>query len=263
MDERSLTPQQPFFLSTAPLAPHVEVIDLLGSISSNDPMRVFESRIRPAPRHEHLIDGDLASGEMPELVATVAFNEADMSDKPKCAQPLPSQGISFQAVPVCIGDRPELEPEDLAAVSDQWKSMLASMIAFDELVRDVVASLRAHGLLENTVIIFTSDNGWLAGEHRASGKELAYYESTRVPLVIRAPGTTGGLVAHQLVLNNDLAPTIAAFAGATPALDVDGASLVPIVFDPGVEWFRKRFSCRALVRPEPAQIPVSFLFGNS
>ena len=89
------------------------------------------------------------------------------------------------------------------------------MLAVDEAVRDIVASLERNGVLDNTYILFTSDNGFLQGEHRVrSGKMLVYDPSTGVPLLMRGPGIPHGGVSSELVTNEDLTPTILGIAHA-------------------------------------------------
>ena len=95
------------------------------------------------------------------------------------------------------------------------------------MVADLVARLSASDSLADTVFIFTSDNGFLLGEHGLLGKELPYEESARVPLIVRGPGFPSGETSDQLVANIDLAPTIVELASAEAGLEVDGVSLLP------------------------------------
>lgn len=109
------------------------------------------------------------------------------------------------------------------------RSRRGALRSVDEGVRQVVAALRQQGELGNTLILFTSDNGFLLGEHRIpSGKRFPYTESTRVPLLARGLGIAPG-VRREPVLNVDLAPTIADAAGVPTPTDptrmVDGRSL--------------------------------------
>jgi hypothetical protein len=106
----------------------------------------------------------------------------------------------------------------------------------DDLIGGVVAALGP--AIDNTVLIVTSDNGYLYGEHRFSEKLVPYEESIRVPLFIRLPlslmqalGATGygRFTSRDLVVNTDLAPTIAAFAGVA-APGADGRSLAPALY---------------------------------
>jgi N-acetylglucosamine-6-sulfatase len=104
------------------------------------------------------------------------------------------------------------------------------VLGVDDLVQNVVSTLKASGELKNTVLIFTSDNGFFHGEHRVpQGKVRVYEPSIRVPLLIRAPGMPRGVHRRQPVGNVDLAPTILDFARAKPGRKEDGMSLVPIM----------------------------------
>ena len=102
--------------------------------------------------------------------------------------------------------------------------------AVDRAVGRLLGALEDTGRLEDALVIFTSDNGLLWGEHRWVKKEVPYEEAIRVPLVIRADriGTDPGRTDPHLVANIDLAPTIAAAAGV-PLPGVDGRSLLPLL----------------------------------
>jgi arylsulfatase A-like enzyme len=105
----------------------------------------------------------------------------------------------------------------------------------DDLVEQVVTKLAATGVLDNTVVIFTSDNGFFHGEHRIPDDKIkAYEEAARVPLLIRGGGFPQGATANQFVSNIDLAPTIVALAGATARRVMDGRSLLPLAQNPSV-----------------------------
>jgi len=114
---------------------------------------------------------------------------------------------------------------------------LESLLAVDRAVGRIVGELRARGELDRTVIFYTSDNGFLWGEHRLGGKIWPYEQSTNVPLVVRTPWTdANGTVNRAPVLNIDFAPTIAALAGVRPAAPVDGASFVPFLHGRDEPW---------------------------
>jgi arylsulfatase A-like enzyme len=84
--------------------------------------------------------------------------------------------------------------------------------------------------LDDTVIVFTSDNGFFYGEHRVPADKVRFYEpSIRVPLMMRGPGIPEDVTRKALVANIDLAPTILALAHATPLRTMDGESLVPML----------------------------------
>lgn len=111
-----------------------------------------------------------------------------------------------------------------------------SLLALDRSVKSVVQALKARHELNRTVILYTSDNGFLWGEHRLGGKVWPYQESTHVPLIVRAPWTTTPQRNNQPVLNIDLAPTITDLAGVTPGLPADGRSVAPFLYGQQVAW---------------------------
>jgi arylsulfatase A-like enzyme len=111
-----------------------------------------------------------------------------------------------------------------------YRRRLQTMLAVRELIENVIDTLRSTGQLENTYLLFASDNGFHMGEHRLhAGKLTPYEEDIRVPLFIRGPGITAGREREELVGNIDLAPTIAELAGARVPDFVDGRSLVPLL----------------------------------
>jgi arylsulfatase A-like enzyme len=111
-----------------------------------------------------------------------------------------------------------------------------SLLALDRSVRSVVQALRARHELNRTVIIYTSDNGFLWGEHRLGGKVWPYQESTHVPMIVRTPWTTTPQRNNQPVLNIDIAPTVSALTGVTPGLPEDGRSFAPFLHGQQVPW---------------------------
>jgi arylsulfatase A-like enzyme len=107
----------------------------------------------------------------------------------------------------------------------------------DEGVKTIINRLQSAGKLNNTVVIFTSDNGYFQGHHRIPNQKNSYYEeSIRVPLMIRGPGIPANVQRNKLVSNIDLAPTIVALAGATSGLTMDGTSLLPLIKTPAAPW---------------------------
>jgi N-acetylglucosamine-6-sulfatase len=119
-------------------------------------------------------------------------------------------------------ERVEFDP---AAADEFRRRQYQSLLAVDDAVRRVVGALEKAGELQKTMIVFTSDNGLLWGEHGILNKLVPYEESIRVPLVIRY-----GSRVHtepRLALNIDLAPTFAALAGVP--WKADGRSLLPLL----------------------------------
>jgi arylsulfatase A-like enzyme len=124
-------------------------------------------------------------------------------------------------------------------IDEDRQHMLESLRSVDRAIGRLVATLESEGELDRTFLVFTSDNGFLWGEHGLVSKAWAYEESIRVPLVIRTPWTTEPRLDDQLVLNVDLASTLVELAGARAGLPQDGRSLVPLLRgEPGREWRR-------------------------
>ena len=111
-----------------------------------------------------------------------------------------------------------------------------SLLALDRSVGSVVQALKDRHELNRTVIIYTSDNGFLWGEHRLGGKVWPYEESTHVPLIVRTPWTTTPKRNNQPVLNIDFAPTISALARIRPGLPEDGHSFAPFLDGLQTSW---------------------------
>jgi arylsulfatase A-like enzyme len=116
----------------------------------------------------------------------------------------------------------------------KWlRAYLACVACVDEQVGKVVEGLKTNGLLENTVIIFTSDNGYHLGEKDHIFKNTLWQEATRVPLVISAPGFKGGKTCDHPVSLIDLYPTMTDFCGLPmPKQGLDGYSLKPFLENP-------------------------------
>ena len=112
----------------------------------------------------------------------------------------------------------------------------------------VLGTLSELGMSDNTVIIFSGDNGYYAGERGFAGKWSHYEESLRVPLVIfdpRLEKAQRGKVCQALALNVDIAPTITALAGLTPS-EHQGQSLLPLLSAPAPKSWRQDFFCEHL-----------------
>jgi N-acetylglucosamine-6-sulfatase len=188
----------------------------------------------PAPRHANA----LTNASLPR---PPSFDEGDVSDKPDW-----------------IRDNPPLNPEQIAFAEDLYRKRLQSMLAVDEMIGQLVDALKESGELDNTYLVFTSDNGFHLGQHRlTAGKWTAYEEDIRVPLIVRGPGVPEGRKLDHLVLNNDLAPTFADLAGAEVPSFVDGRSLEPLLTDapPPPENWRQAFLVEAMA--ESAEVPPS------
>lgn len=117
-------------------------------------------------------------------------------------------------------------PVDPTEQQRLFHQRIRALASVDDAVAEVVGTLERLGELDETLVVFTSDNGYLFGEHRYSGKVLAYEQSVRVPLLVRGPGVAAGARLPGTAAMIDLAPTLAEVAGADPLVEVDGRSLV-------------------------------------
>lgn len=119
---------------------------------------------------------------------------------------------------------------------------LRCLSSVDEGVGMLFAALEKSGQLDNTMIIYTSDNGMLMGEHgQFNVKRWAYDPVLRVPLLVRYPRlVSAGSVREQMVLNIDLAPTLLELADVEPIIPIHGQSFVPLLQDSNAPW-RKAF----------------------
>jgi N-acetylglucosamine-6-sulfatase len=148
-----------------------------------------------------------------------SFNEADVKDKPswvKQAKPLTSQRM--------------------AQIDNFRMRQLRTLWPLDRAVDELLTRLDDLKVLDNTVVMYISDNGMMWGEHRLMSKNVVYEESTRVPFAVRYPKLQGGVVRSEVVANIDIAPTVLELAGIESPWKMDGRSLVPLLKGESTEW---------------------------
>ncbi|KAG6833040.1 hypothetical protein H0H87_012051 [Tephrocybe sp. NHM501043] len=183
---------KPFFLTAAPIAPHAAVEG--GNVGG------FTEPI-PLPQHANLFPN-----------VTVPRTKHFNPDKPS--------GVSW------IRNLPKQDQATLDYNDHYYRQRLRSLQGVDELVDSIVARLEKSGLLDNTYIIYTSDNGYHIGQHRLPpGKTCGFEEDIRVPLFIRGPGVAAGREETAVTTHIDLAPTIFDLAGIPLRDDFDGAPI--------------------------------------
>jgi hypothetical protein len=145
-----------------------------------------------------------------------------------------------------VSDKPEavrvrgrFGPGMINQITEMYRQRLETLLAVDDAVAAIMNALQQTGELDSTLVMFTSDNGYMYGEHRIQeGKVVLYEPSIRVPLLMRGPGIPRGAHRSQMVANIDLAPTIVDAAGATAGRTMDGRSLLPLAADDGLQWGR-------------------------
>jgi N-acetylglucosamine-6-sulfatase len=133
--------------------------------------------------------------------------------------------------------RPPLTDQQKVRIDIDFRKRVESVQSVDRLVASVEDAVARAGQTDNTVFVFSSDNGYHLGEHRLPyGKQTAFDTDVRVPLVVAGPGIAADAVDTHLVQNIDLRPTFDDLAGTDTPQNVDGASLVPLLHGQPVAW---------------------------
>ena len=134
-------------------------------------------------------------------------------------------------------------------VREQGVRISQTVSGIDRVVGQIQEQLRRLGQAENTIIIYSADNGILHGEYGYGGKCLLYEPSIRVPLIIydpRLPADQRGRRVQELVVSQDVAPTILSFCGIATPESMQGRNLRPLLRGEKVEW-RRDFFCESLI----------------
>jgi len=169
-----------------------------------------------------------------------SFNEADVSDEPPW-----------------ISSRARLTTDEIAQLDKRHEARAETLQSLDDLVGGVVGALNSAGVMDNTYVFFTSDNGWHEGEHRIKmEKARPYEEDIHMPLLVRGPDPQPGSVpevrpgstTYKLALNTDYMPTFTDLAcSPDPILCEnlksqnnwyvpDGRSLKPVLKENAANW---------------------------
>ncbi|KAH7305765.1 alkaline-phosphatase-like protein [Stachybotrys elegans] len=181
LDRAFSEPESPFFITVAPIAPHGWLNQWPRGARSGPP--------RPAPRHRHLFQDYI-------IPRRENFN--------------PEQPSSVN----WIANLDRLN-ETVIAYNDEYQRLrLRSLMAVDEMVGEIVRRLEDQGVIDNTYIIFSTDNGFHISQHRLHpGKMCGLETDINVPMVIRGPGIEAGSTRSNPSSHSDLAPTIMQLAG--------------------------------------------------
>lgn len=188
---------------------------------------------KPAPRHVDAFPGILPS-EPPTWSET-------MADKPywmrreRTYRPHYKAWVESEGAPV-PDKLPPKEWEGHPWVTE-WADHLRCQLAVDESLGRIMDLLRKQGRLNDTIIIFTADNGFFLGEHRRGDKRLAYEESMHIPFCIRYPQKiASGTSVQELCASIDIAPTLLELAGAAVPDSMQGQSFLPLLEGRNVSW---------------------------
>ena len=197
---------KPFFLTVAPTAPHSDVNIkqkvINGNFSENSNV---QSPPIPAERHKDLFQDVI-------VPRTPNFN------------PDIHGGASW------ISRLPQQNQTNIDFNDHFYRSRLRSLQAVDEMVDSLMSRLGEAGILDNTYIFYSTDNGYSIGQHRRQpGKQCAFEEDINVPFIVRGPGIPGGFETDLVTTHTDLAPTFLSLAGAPhpTKFDLDG-QVIPL-----------------------------------
>ena len=117
-------------------------------------------------------------------------------------------------------------PEKVKEALADYYSLITHL---DKKVGEIVQTLKDKGLFDNTIIVYTADNGLAIGSHGLLGKQNLYEHSTKVPIIIAGPGILKGKVSDALVYLFDLYPTLSELCFLPTPENIDGHSLVPVI----------------------------------
>ncbi|OIW33162.1 arylsulfatase-like protein [Coniochaeta ligniaria NRRL 30616] len=190
---------KPFFLTIAPIAPHGNIY-MNGSVL--DENYTFEHGPPvAAERHRHLFQ-DV------KVPRTANFNP----DKPSGAN--------------WVSQLPQQNSTNVEYNDHFYRQRLRALQAVDEMVDGLFSRLEDFGLLDNTYIFYSSDNGFHIGQHRLQpGKSCGYEEDINIPLIIRGPGITANYSTQIVTTHTDLAPTFFDLLGIPLREDFDGTPI--------------------------------------
>ncbi len=175
----------------------------------------------------------------PHLPYTPAPRNAE--DYPGLTYPrTPAFDAATGGAPRWLGIRKPLSAKVKDNMDTAFRMRAQAVRSVDDLIKNLMDALEAEGMLDDTYIVFSSDNGYHMGEYRLRpGKMTAYDTDIHVPLIIAGPGVPAGITSDALVANIDLCPTFEELGHGEPTSLVDGHSLVPLLAgEPPAEWRR-------------------------
>lgn len=217
LDERTVSDLErwagptPYMVMTNHVAPHIWMPRSARGNRDRDDRGGRPPKV--APEHKRAL-----AGLKPAAFKAPSFNEADMRDKEKI-----------------VRSRAKLSRREMTTLN---LARIRSLLSVDDAVENLVDTLRETGELDNTYIVFTSDNGYALGEHRFTGKDRLFDEILDVPLVVRGPGIPAGTRSTRAVSLIDLTVTLAQLMSLSPTQTTDGESFVPTLREPSVPGFR-------------------------
>jgi N-acetylglucosamine-6-sulfatase len=188
-----------------------------------------------------------AAAHTPFLLEIATFApHAPYTPAPRDANAFPGltapRGPAFDTLPTnappWLAGRTPLTQAEKTAIDVAFRKRAQAVQAVDRMIERLRAALTAAGVAGNTIVVFSSDNGYHMGQYRLNpGKMTAFDTDIRVPLVVAGPGIAAGTTSTAAVENIDLAPTFLASAGLPVPSVVDGRNLAPLLHGgSGAAW---------------------------
>ncbi|OTA89840.1 hypothetical protein M434DRAFT_78839 [Hypoxylon sp. CO27-5] len=209
--DEAVEARKPFFLGIAPVAPHANLWSPAFKDGNHSDLEDIDfSPPVPAARHANLFK----NAKVPR---TANFNP----DKPS--------GAGW------IRKLQKQSQQTLDYNDHFYRQRLRALQSVDEIVDSIVQRLDGHGILDDTYIFYTTDNGYHIGQHRMHpAKQCSFEEDINIPLIIRGPDVPEKLISNIITTHTDLAPTLLEIAGAPLRGDFDGLA-IPLTEDGLVE----------------------------
>lgn len=248
-------PNKPFMLLSWHKAPHrnwqpaPKYFNLFKNVTIPEPPTLFDDYSRR---------GTAAHDQDMSISKTLTKNDLKLNEPP--AHLTPEQKKAWVEAYADENEaflKADLKGDDLIRWKYQRyiKDYLRCVASVDESVGRLLAYLDESGLAANTMVVFTSDQGFYLGEHGWFDKRWMYEESLKTPFLVRWPAAIKpGTVSESLVSNIDFAPTFLAAAGAEIPKDVQGKSLLPILRGAEPADWRKSFYYEYFEYPEPHRV---------
>lgn len=212
------TSDRPFFVGVAPIGPHAELVRRTKPDGSES-LGFFPAV--PAKRHENLFPGL-------KVPRTPNFNP-DKVSRPAKQNPLALKTLtSHQASGGgWIKTLKRMNETAIRSADNEYRQRVLALQAVDDLVEDIFQWLGNHpDQMQNTYIIYTSDNGFHIGQHRLpAGKTCNIEEDIHIPFFIRGPGIGRGEVFGGTTSHTDIVPTLFKLAGIEPPHEFDGEAM--------------------------------------
>jgi len=183
--------------------------------------KAVHANFTPAERHKGLF------ANLPfRRPATEANTEANYRNKPRWVR---DQRNSWHGVDFPYHSNLDIEK--------YYKNYCETLCAVDDSVGRILSTLKEMGVLDETLVIYMGDNGFMFGEHGLIDKRVAYETSIRVPLLMQCPSLfKGGTVVEDVVANIDIAPTILEAMGLAKPPHMDGESFLPLAQGKKIPW---------------------------